>query len=68
MDSETTKVSAVNLFAYYVVVIGSIIAVGIFGFVNLYNDNLGRGLGLLVIFIILIRLFIWLEKSNMNGR
>ena len=64
MDSETNNVSTVYLAAYYFAVIGGIATVGIFGMINLYNDHFARGIGLLIAFMILLRLFVWLEKAN----
>ncbi|MDW3095497.1 MAG: hypothetical protein R8G33_07490 [Gammaproteobacteria bacterium] len=60
MASETT-VNNVNRFTSTFVLIG-IVLLGLIGMINLFNDYVGKGLGFIVTSIILLRLFVWIEK------
>ncbi len=62
MASHTT-VSAVNRFTNMFVLAG-IIALGAIGIVNLFSERIGMGLGFVVTALILLRVFVWIEKSK----
>lgn len=62
MASEST-VSAVNRFTNTFVLAG-IVALGAIGMVNLFAERVGLGLGFVVTSLILLRVFVWIEKSK----
>ena len=64
MASETT-VSAVNRFTNTFVLAG-IVALGAIGIVNIFSERVGMGLGFVVTSLILLRIFVWIEKSKSN--
>lgn len=65
MASETT-VNNINRFSGTIVLLG-IVLLGLIGMVNLFNDYIGKGLGFIVTSIILLRLFVWIEKIKLRS-
>tara|TARA_R110002096_G_scaffold382482_1_gene576328 strand:- start:1282 stop:1488 length:207 start_codon:yes stop_codon:yes gene_type:complete len=65
MASETT-VTAINRFSNSVVLAG-IIVLGIIGLVNLFAQRVGVGLGIVVTALVLLRVFVWIEKLKSNS-
>ena len=62
MASETT-VNSVNRFTNTFILVG-IISLGLIGLLNLYSHHIGEGLGFVFTSLILLRIFVWLEKSK----
>ncbi|MFK7795353.1 MAG: hypothetical protein AB8B89_08395 [Gammaproteobacteria bacterium] len=62
MASENT-VSAVNRFTNTFVLAG-LVALGAIGVVNLFAERIGLGLGFVITALILLRVFVWIEKSK----
>ena len=60
MASETT-VSTINRFTNSFVLAG-ILVLGSIGLVNLFAERVGLGLGFVVTSLILLRVFVWIEK------
>jgi hypothetical protein len=65
MTSETT-VSSINRFTSSFVLAG-ILALGSIGLVNVFADRVGLGLGFVITSLILLRVFVWIEKLKARG-
>ena len=65
MASETT-VTSVNRFTNTFVLIG-IVTLGLIGIMNLFMHHVGEGLGFVFTSLILLRIFVWLEKSKVSN-
>ncbi|MFK8028480.1 MAG: hypothetical protein AB8C40_10520 [Gammaproteobacteria bacterium] len=64
MASETTA-STINRYSNTFVLVG-IIALGVIGLINLFAHHVGQGLGFIITSIILLRIFVWLEKAKLQ--
>ncbi len=62
MASETT-VSTINRYTNTFVLVG-IVALGAIGIINIFAGYLSQGLGFAVISLVLLRIFVWIEKSK----
>ncbi len=65
MASETT-VTSVNRFTNTFILVG-IVVLGLIGMINLFTDNVGEGAGFVFTSLILLRIFVWLEKSKLRN-
>jgi hypothetical protein len=65
MASETT-VSNINRFTNTLVLAG-IVALGSIGLINLFAERVGLGLGFIITSLILLRVFVWIEKLKINN-
>ncbi len=65
MASENT-VNNINRFTGTFVLVG-IVLLGLIGMLNLFNDYVGKGLGFIITSIVLLRLFVWIEKLKIQG-
>ena len=63
MASETT-VNSVNRFTNTFILVG-IITLGLIGLINLFTHHVGEGLGFVFTSLILLRIFVWLEKAKL---
>ncbi len=64
MASETTA-TTINRYSNTLVLVG-IIALGVIGLINLFAHHIGQGLGFIVTSIVLLRIFVWLEKAKLQ--
>ena len=65
MSSETTAAN-VNRFTNTFVLVG-IITLGLIGILNIFSQRVGEGLGFAVTALILLRIFVWLEKAKLRN-
>lgn len=65
MASETTAAN-VNRFTNTFVLVG-IITLGLIGILNIFSQRVGEGLGFAVTALILLRIFVWLEKAKLRN-
>ena len=65
MASETT-VSTINRFSSTFILVG-IIALGLIGLINLFTDHVAQGFGFVSTSLILLRVFVWLEKEKLHN-
>ena len=61
MASETSN--TINRYTSTIVIIGIMILWTI-GIVHLFNQQIGQGAGIIITAAILLRLFVWIEKSK----
>jgi len=64
MASENT-VSTINR-STNIVVLAGIVALGAIGLINLFAERIGMGLGFVVTSLILLRIFVWIEKLKIH--
>jgi len=65
MASETS-VTTVNRYTN-VIVLAGIIVLWLIGLLHLFNHQVGQGVGLIVTSLVLLRIFVWLEKLKLRG-
>ncbi len=65
MASETS-VTTVNRYTN-VIVLAGIIILWLIGLLYLFNHQVGQGVGLIVTSLVLLRIFVWLEKLKLRG-
>jgi len=65
MASETS-VTTVNRYTN-VIVLAGIIILWLIGLLHLFNHQVGQGVGLIVTSLVLLRIFVWLEKLKLRG-
>ena len=65
MASETT-ITTINRYTNIIILAG-IIALWLIGLFHLFNQHVGRGVGLIVVSLILLRLFIWIERLKLRN-
>jgi len=63
MTTETNSTAAINRYTNFIVLTG-IILLWVIGIVHLFDDQVGLGVGLIITSVILLRLFVWIEKSK----
>ena len=64
MASETT-VNTINRFTNTLILSG-IVMLGLIGIFNIFAQHIGQGLGFVATSIILLRIFVWIEKSKLR--
>jgi hypothetical protein len=65
MASETTA-SIINRYTSTFVLAG-IIVLGSIGLLNLFAERVGLGLGFVITSLVLLRVFVWIEKLKARG-
>lgn len=65
MASETS-ITTVNRYTN-VIVLAGIILLWLIGLFHLFNQQVGQGVGLIVTALVLLRVFVWLEKQKLTN-
>ena len=65
MASET-NVTSINRYTN-VIVLSGILLLWLIGLFHLFNHQVGQGVGLIITSLVLLRIFVWLEKLKVKN-
>ena len=65
MASETT-ITNINRYTN-VLILAGIIILWLIGLIHLFNQQVGHGVGLIIVSLVLLRIFVWIEKMKVRN-